>query len=198
MIETDSWEYIPAKYQKAGRAKAVRLIVVHSTESMEIEGGARQIARYFQNPPRPGSSHVVVDDKEIIQCVHDSDTAAGAIGANSDGIHIEQVGKADQSALQWGDTYSMAVIENCAIVAAQYCLKYDIPPVRLSVERLKAGEKGIVGHVDVSQAYPGSGHYDPGPSYPWVQFLNAVKDHIEKRRIEKGVTANPGEGSLAR
>lgn len=188
MIETDSWEFIPAKVQKHGRAKQVRLIVIHSTESLETEGGARQIAHYFQHPSRPGSSHVVVDDVDIIQCVHDSDTAAGAVGANSDGIHIEQVGKADQTPLEWGDTYSMAVIENCANVTAQYCLKYGIPPVRLTVAQIRAGEKGIAGHVDISQAYPGTGHWDPGPNYPFPQFLAAVKDHIEKRQTEKGDT----------
>lgn len=184
-FETDSWPFIPAKYVKhPATPRTVRIIIIHSTESLEVEGGARQIARYFQNPPRPGSSHIVVDDHEIIQCVHDSDIAAGAIGANTNGIHIEQVGKADQTSLQWGDAYSMAVIENAAKVAGQYCLKYGIPPVRLTVEQLKAGEKGIVGHADVSQAFPGTGHWDPGPNYAWAQFLAAVKDHKEKLELE--------------
>ena len=69
--------------------------------------------------------------------------------------------------------------------------KYDIPPVWLTVMQIKAGDKGICGHIDISQAYPGSGHYDPGPGYPKVQFLAMVKDYREERIREKqfeGVT----------
>jgi N-acetyl-anhydromuramyl-L-alanine amidase AmpD len=175
MFETDSWPFVPAKYQLKGRKRAVRLVVIHSTESLEVEGGAVEVAHYFQHPSRPGSSHVVVDDKDVVQCVRDSDTAAGAAGANQDGIHIEQVGKADQTPLEWDDPYSRAVIKNCANVTAQYCMKFDIPIRRLTVKQIRAGEKGICGHADISQAYPGTGHYDPGPNYPWTEFLNEVQ-----------------------
>jgi N-acetyl-anhydromuramyl-L-alanine amidase AmpD len=180
MFETAAWEYIPAKFQQLGRKKTVRLVVIHSTESLEVEGGARQIAHYFQSPPRPGSSHVVVDDKEIIQCVHDSDTAAGAIGANQDGVHIEQIGTAAQTAALWADDYSKAVIANAANVTAQYCLKFDLPVKHLSNDELKAGAKGIVGHYQVSAVYPGSGHTDPGPAYPWDDFMVQVQANYDR------------------
>lgn len=187
MIETDNFPYVPAKHQRQGRTKAVRLIVIHSTESSEKTGGAQQIARYFQNPPRAGSSHIVVDDKDIIQCVHDSDTAAGAVGANQDGIHIEQVGKAGQTALEWDDDYSNAVIRNCANVVAQYSLKYDIPLKRLSVAEIKAGAKGVVGHIDISLAYPGTGHTDPGSNYSWSEMLAEA----EKFRADRLASHTP-------
>lgn len=184
MRETDTWPYVPAKYQIAGRKKQVRLIILHSTESLEVEGGARQIAHYFQNPPRAGSSHLVCDDKEIIQCVKDGDTAAGAIGANQDGVHIEQIGTAAQTAALWADDYSKAVIANAANVAAQYCLKFDLPVKHLTNDELKAGEKGIVGHYQVSAVYPGSGHTDPGPAYPWDDFMAQAQANYDRLTSE--------------
>jgi len=184
MRDTDNFEYIPAKYQIKGRAKQVRLIVVHSTESLEVEGGARAIATYFQNPPRKGSSHYVVDDREIIQCVKDSDTAAGAIGANQDGVHIEQCGKAAQTALEWGDGYSMQVIDNCTKITAQLCLKFDIPVVWLTAAEIKAGAKGITSHAEIQKAYPSTGHTDPGVNYPKNRFLLLVGYYLDKRKAE--------------
>lgn len=183
-FETDSWKYIPAKHQKPGRTKPIRLICIHSTESLEVEGGALQIAHYFQNPPRPGSSHVVVDDVDIIQCVKDGDTAAGAISANSDGLHLEQIGTAKQTAPQWDDDYSKAVIANAAKVVGQWCLKFDIPVKHLSNDELKAGEKGIVGHAQVSAVYPGSGHWDPGPGYPYDELISLAQAEYDKRKSE--------------
>jgi N-acetylmuramoyl-L-alanine amidase CwlA len=169
------YPYIPAKYQKPGNDRTILWIVIHSTESLEVEGGAKNIAHYFQNPPRPGASHFVVDDKDIIQCVHDLDIAAGAVGANTNGLHVEQVGKAEQSAAEWADDYSVAVIANCAEVVAQWCLKWGIPVTFLHAADLQARKKGITTHAEVSKAFPGTGHTDPGVSYPIDSFLAQVQ-----------------------
>ena len=183
MFETDAWPFIPAKWVRhPATPRTVLWIVIHSTESLEVEGGAREIARYFQNPPRPGSSHVVVDDKETIQCVHDSDIAAGAVGANNSGIHIEQIGTAAQTLAQWQDEYSQAVITRAADVVAQYCLKYDLPVIFLSAADLQTGKKGITTHAQVSLAFPGTGHTDPGESYPIDDFLAQVQTAYDTRK----------------
>ena len=182
-FETDTWPYIPAKYQKEFAAKRdIWWIVIHDMEAPKTDGRARQVARYFQNPPRPGSSHVTVDNQEVIQCVLDNNIAAGAIGANQHGIHIEQPGYAGQTEAQWQDSYGEAAMELAADVTAQYCLKFDIPVRHLTNEELKAGAKGIVGHIQVSAVFPGTGHTDPGVNFPWKYFMGRVQFHYTRRQ----------------
>lgn len=151
-------------------------------EALETPKRARACAEYFQHATRPGSAHVCVDDKEIIQCVYDNDEAAGAVGANQYGLHIEQPGFAAQTVAEWGDEYSKAAMDNAANVAAQYCLKYDIPVRKIGPTDLKAGTKGICGHADVSHAFPGTGHTDPGASFPWFDFIERVQFHYDARK----------------
>ena len=103
------------------------------------------------------------------------------MGANKLGIHIEIPGIATQTPADWSDVYSTAAIENAADVAAQYCLKYDIPVKQLSNDELRAGEKGIVGHVQVSAVFPGTGHFDPGPNFPWSHFIEKVQENYDRR-----------------
>jgi hypothetical protein len=187
--ETDKWLYIPAKWQKAFSGKReVRWIVIHCMQAPKTEGRARACGLYFQDPPRAGSSHVTVDNKEIIQCVLDNNIAAGAIGANTNGIHIEQPGYASETTPEWDDEYGLAGMDLAADVAAQYCLKFDIPPMHLTNEQLAAKQKGIVGHIQVSQVslpawgIKGSGHTDPGVNFPWEYFMGRVQFHYDLRK----------------
>jgi N-acetyl-anhydromuramyl-L-alanine amidase AmpD len=187
MYETDNYPYIAAKYQLRGRTREVDLIVIHSTESLEVEGGAHATAIYFQDPPRAGSSHYVVDDKETYQCVYDSNTAAGAVGANQNGLHIEQCGRAEQDKAEWDDDYSKAEIERAADIAAQLCLKFNVPPVHLTDTALASGAKGIVGHDAVTrvakmQGKPNTGHWDPGPNYDWDYFTSCLQASYQRRQ----------------
>lgn len=39
---------------------------------------------------------------------------------------------------------------------------------------LKAGRRGICGHVDVTDAWHQSDHDDPGPWFPWDKFMAVV------------------------
>lgn len=181
-FETENWPFIEARWKKhvIGQ-RSVRLIVIHSTESLEIEGSAAGVARYFQMTTRPASAHVIVDDKQVIQAVHDNDMAAAAPGANGDGIHIEICGRAAQNEAQWRDAYSTAALDLAADVAAQYSLKYDIPVKWLTDEELRTGAKGIVGHAQVSRVYRKSTHTDPGEGFPKGLFIAAVSDYRSKR-----------------
>ena len=185
--ETDKWPYIPAKYQKAFSGKREILwIVIHDMEAPKSEGRARQVAHYFQNPSRAGSSHVTVDDKEIIQCVLDNNIAAGAVGANTHGLHIEQPGYAAENPAQWDDPYGKAAMENAADVAAQWCHKFGVPVHHLTNEEYGAGQKGILGHLQVTQEaqakhQPNTGHTDPGLSFPWTYFMGRVQFYYDQK-----------------
>lgn len=156
---------------------SVDLIVIHTTESPEMTGEALIVAQYFAGPNAPmASAHYVIDDKDVIQCVREGDVAYHAPGANRYGIGIEHVGRAAQTAADWSDAYSTAVLERSARLVAAIAKRWNVPVVRLSPDDLKkGGARGICGHVDVTNGLNnGQGHQDPGVNFPWDDYLARV------------------------
>jgi N-acetyl-anhydromuramyl-L-alanine amidase AmpD len=123
------------------------------------------------------SAHLCIDNNSIVQCVFDNDIAFAAPGANHNGIHLELAGFARQTREEWLDPFSILVLENAANASAQYCLKYNIPPKHLANDELEEGQKGIVGHVNVSQVFKKSTHTDPGAGFPWDIFKGSGNRH---------------------
>lgn len=174
--ETDNWPYIPAVTQKAWPTRRpIRVIVIHDMEFPEKLSAAEDVGRYFQHPDKPSSAHIGVDADSIIQYVKDNSEAAAAPGCNADGIQIELAGYGRQTRAEWLDPFGVAMLALAADATAQYCLKYSIPPAHLTNAQLLAKEKGIVGHVQVSQVYHKSDHTDPGAAFPWDYFIQAVR-----------------------
>ncbi len=190
MIETDNWPFVAAKHFTAvppAQRRHVRVIVVHDMEADEKGSTAEDIARYFATTDTLASAHLCIDNNSIVQCVHDRDVAWAAPGCNSDGIQLELAGYGAQTREQWLDAYSLAVIENASNAAAQYCLKYDLPPIHLTNEQLEAGEKGIIGHYQASAVYKKSDHTDPGQNFPWDVFMDHVSMYLAKRKAASGL-----------
>ncbi|GAA4209620.1 hypothetical protein GCM10022252_76400 [Streptosporangium oxazolinicum] len=186
---------IQARHYHRGRVTgAPRVIVIHTMESPEAGTTAEDVARYFQRLPadRPASAHINVDNNSAVRCVADADTAFGAPGCNADGLHLEMAGRAGQSTSQWADAYSIAMLHNAARVVAAWCAKYDIPARRLTRAQLRAGERGIVGHADVSAVYRRSDHWDPGNNFPWDWFINLIRQYL------KGETPTPAKPTPAK
>lgn len=180
--ETDSWEFIRAKYVGVRRTVPVRLVVIHDAEFPEIKLGARGVAKYFQHPEKESSATICVDNQEVIQSVKDSYVAWAAPGANHDGIQVELVGYQNQTRGDWIDPYSLGVLALGADAVAQYCLKYSLPAVQLSDLALKGGASGIVGHDQVTRVYQQSDHTDPGPNFPWKLFIGMVQEIRDLRK----------------
>jgi hypothetical protein len=149
-------------------------------QNPEVPGQALAVAQWMAGPKAPkGSAHFYIDDRVIIQGVRLSDVAWGAAGANGNGLHLEHAGFAGQTPAQWGDEYSMKVLVNSARVAAAVCLLHDVPIVRLT-PKWGAGLKGLrgfIGHNDVNTARGVRDHWDPGPNFPWDDYLARVS-HI--------------------
>jgi len=87
---------------------------------------------------------------------------------------VELAGYAKQTAAEWADPYSTAMLERAAQQCAEWVRKYGIPIRHLTVAELKAGRMGFVAHDDVSKAFKRSTHWDPGPNFPWASFLARV------------------------
>lgn len=184
MIETDRWPVVKARWFTAlppTQARHVRVLVIHDMEAPETAHTAEDVARYFATTDTKASAHVCVDNDSVVQCVPDSDVAWAAPGCNSDGIQIEMAGYGNQSTAQWEDAYGQQLLDRAADVAAQYCLKYDLPAVHLTNAELSAGARGIVGHAQVSAVYLESDHTDPGPNFPWDDFMARVRAALTRR-----------------
>lgn len=162
-----------------GRLGGIRVIVIHTMEVGEASNAAENVAAYFARPSTKASAHLCVDNNSAVRCVADSDTAWAAPGCNSDGLQMELAGRAGQSASDWRDAYSRALLRNAAKHAAVWCKKYGIPAKKLTRAELRAGRKGFIGHVDASAVYRRSDHWDPGPAFPWDEFLALVRAELD-------------------
>lgn len=189
--ETDSWPFVQARwYKDIVEQRRVRVVVIHDMEAPEKGDTAENVARYFQDPkddqgrPVQASAHVCVDNNSVVQCVHDNDVAYAAPGCNGDGIQIEMAGYGKQTRDEWLDDYGQQLLGRAADVAAQYCLKYNLAPVHLTDNQLEAGQRGIVGHVQVSRVYKRSNHQDPGINFPWDVFMPMVVRAYNRRKLK--------------
>lgn len=174
-------EYIRAKWQYEGRqGKQPRLIVIHCTVSPESPTGAEAVANYFQRGERKASAHRVADNNSVVMCVPDGNTAFGAAGANSDGLHLELVGHATQTEREWLDLYSRSMMGMARPTIQEWSREYGIPLRWLTVAQVRDGvTKGLCTHADVSKAFPNvsTGHWDPGPGFPKVVALGTWTPH---------------------
>lgn len=155
--------------------RVVDLVVVHTMEAAERSDTAEAVARWFARPDTEVSAHYCVDADSIVQCVREQDIAWHARGANDNSIGIELAGYAGQGPKGWDDDYSWAVLERAAALTSEICARHGIPIRRLRAPQLLARRRGITGHVDTSEAFRRSTHWDPGPAFPWRRFLRLTR-----------------------
>lgn len=176
--------FVQAKHFYRG-GNVPSLIVIHDMEYLERSDGAEWCAAFFAGANAPmASAHYCVDSDSIVQCVKEEDGAWHTPGSlptkggreiNRSSIGIEHAGFAKQTATEWDDSYSRSMLQLSAELTASLCVKYNIPAVRLTPEDLKTGERGICGHVDCTKATGVGSHWDPGPNFPWVEYIARVR-----------------------
>ncbi len=163
----------PNKTETPGRT--VDAVVMHTMEIAERPDAAMICARWFGTSVSKVSAHYCVDAKTVIQCVREKDIAWHARGGNANTIGVELAGFARQSAKDWEDAYSTAVLRHASTLVADVCRRHRIPVRWLEGDDLAAGRRGITGHAEVSAAYRKSDHWDPGPGFPVESFLDRVR-----------------------
>jgi hypothetical protein len=135
----------------------IDMIIIHTSEG--DPNSQYTAADWFADPRSKASAHYTVHGTgTILQSVAEKDIAwhAGnsAVNKRSLGIEIQgQAAKANWTGIQ---------LNQVARLTAALARKYNIP-----IDR-----DHIKGHVEVSG--PG-GHWDPGPHFPWGQFMGMVK-----------------------
>lgn len=167
----------PAEHTSAGSNKPIHRIVLHSTVSSCAPGQAEAVARYFRHEQSGGSAHYVVDPREVVQVVYDGVIAWHA-PPNAHSIGIEMCDMPSRLPGRWAGLSHRKVLQSTAKLVAQLALAYNVPIHKLTVAELQAGKRGICGHVDVSQAFHQSSHWDPG-YFPWARFLRLVRKNVE-------------------
>lgn len=179
------YRFVQARNYTKGRTSTIRLIVIHTMEAPIGTKTAENVASWFNGPAAPkASAHYCVDVDSIVQCVQDTDVAWHAPGANAQGIGIELAGKAGMAADDWAKPDAQAVLHNAAVLCAELCAKYSIPLVHLGPADVTIiGASGLTGHVDVSKGFGKSDHWDPGPGFPWTDFLQMVKAALEPETV---------------
>lgn len=169
--------WMPPKAWNSGRAGGQpTVITIHTTEGAARAGAAVDGASYDQRRTDGTSAHYYVDSVRAVQCVRTSDRANTArASGNKIGIHYELCGT---TKLDWAGTYAQAMLKHAARQAARDARKHGIPVAHLTVAQLRAGQKGFVSHADITAAFGESDHTDPGPKFPWTQFLNLVRAEL--------------------
>lgn len=181
-----TYPFEQANKYHAGRNDQIDYLVVHCTAGLENASGksAKAVQDMFAHNTRDASAHITVDQVEILRSVHDWDTAWACVYFNANGLHVEIVGLPNQTRAQWLDPISRASIHNAAKVLADWCQRYKIPVVKLTVDHLRQGGfRGITDHADCEKAKPSTGHTDPGSNFPYDVLISDIKSFMVTRPV---------------
>lgn len=171
--------FIRARNHGGSPNEPIRRIVMHGTVSACRAGQALVVARMFATTTRDASTQYVHDPSMSVQCVPENVVAYGA-PPNTGALHHElcdpqpQHPTAAQRA-RWADADHQAMLRRAAVVVAMDCTRHKLPVRKLSAADLRRGALGITDHASVSAAWHQTDHVDPGPDFPWTQFLGMVK-----------------------
>lgn len=175
----DGLPFVEAKNYRKGRRAKVRVLVIHTAETPENGNMAESIQSYCARREDKVSCHEAADNNSVVAGVRPYDTAWTTGSINDYSYSWELAGRASQSKEQWADEFSMAMLGLVAKRVAKAAVLWKIPVVKLSPAELKAGRSGICGHIDHTVAYEiKGGHWDPGPNFPWLMFLEMVKAEV--------------------
>jgi len=149
-------------------------IAIHCTANT---APARNEASYATRRTDGVSAHFFIDDREVIQSLDTNDIAghAGSWQGNQYSIAVEITGLTSWSRQRWLDSVAW---DKLGAVLAAVARHHNIPPVRVTVEQMKANPqvRGAYDHNQMRLAWGGTDHVDPGPNFPWDHLLRVWQD----------------------
>jgi len=155
-------------------------VVVHATAGGQgypresRAGVAHSTALYFAGGQAGGSAHYIVDASGAEEhCVPD-DVVAFHAPPNQGSIGIEICADPSYTRDQWLSPQVWPAVQAAARRARELCDRFKLPRNRLLPANLLAGQRGVCAHVDVSNAWRQSTHWDTGPNFPWPEFMAEV------------------------
>lgn len=142
-------------------------VVIHTQEG---DGTAVSLANYLNS--NDVSYNLVVDGTDTVEVVPVGEGPWAAAQANDIGVHICFAGsRAAWSREQW--LARGAALDRAAKAAAAACQQYGIPVTKILNGSGWNGTRGLAAHGDFGVR--GGGHTDPGPNFPWDDFVARVK-----------------------
>lgn len=150
--------------------RACQAIVIHTNQGPET-GSVDSLLAYCLDTSHQASYNLVVGGNGRIGRSNDDNYAPWAAGptANKRGLHVCALGYAEQSRTEWLDP--AALLDALARVIRDWSDRYGIPLEQVTAEDLRAGKRGVCGHVDTAEAWGETDHRDPGPDFPYDLVL---------------------------
>lgn len=155
-------------------------VVIHLTAGSTIfpgaalAGAATGTARYFTQAGSGGSAHYVHDaGTREEHCVPDNVVAWHA-PPNAHSLGQEICGHPAWTREQFLDDRVRPALDHSAARTRELCDRFGVPKVKIDAGQLLGGAHGVCGHVDVSNAWHQSTHWDPGPNFPWDYYMGKV------------------------
>lgn len=149
---------------------ACQLAVLHTNEG-PAGGSLEGLLSYLQDTAHEASYNVVVAGDGRIGRSNDDDYSPWAAGwtANKRGLHLCLMGFAADLREAW-------LARPQQLAAAGRVLRswhdlYGVPLVRIGPDQVRAGQRGVCGHVDTSAAWGETDHTDPGVGLPYDVIL---------------------------
>ncbi len=162
----------------SGPNEPIQRVVIHTTSpgqpgtSSSASGMAHATAKYFQSPKAGGLAHYITDVGAEEHCCPDH-TACWHAPPNQHSIGIEICAEPTYTRAEWLSDQVWPAVLRAQQRALEVCHRFGVPWVRIGVDELRAGHHGVCGHVDVSGAWHQTDHTDPGPNFPWAEFMAA-------------------------
>lgn len=182
VVHPDRWNPCrPDQQRKAG-------VVVHTSESSDTSY-AGLIAAFQRPGDRPdgqggvyGSSYHAITrgDGTYERILTDSQGPFAAPPCNYTWLHIVMPGTARQTRAEWLDPISRQHIRGVARFIVDNQPTHGYPLTRVTGPTLVQGAHGYCGHVDVSDGFGQTNHYDPGPAFPWDVLAADIADFARK------------------
>jgi hypothetical protein len=146
----------------------VRVLAVHTTEGMMRAKDLRDWAGWS------GSSHASADETGVLMTPADGfvpyDRASWTLrSGNHWSENIELCAWARYTRAEW--LARPKLLEACAQWLADRSKARGIPLVKLTPAQYRAGQSGVIGHVDHTIGYSDGSHTDPGPNFPYDVVL---------------------------
>lgn len=163
-------------FGKPRPTRQIKNIIIHVT--VNAPGTPAENVADYQIRSQSGSYHELTDTtvKHLIENTDDWFTWSSGNYGNDIGLHRSFVLRGTETRVQWLQYDKM--LREAAKRDAEWCRKYNIPPVKLTAADLRAGKKGFAGHLETGQAWGGTDHVDPGIGFPWDIYLGYVRDYL--------------------
>lgn len=168
------------------RTRRIQAIGIHCTDGSEKLRSRYNVCHWWDQPAAGGNAHLVFDASGASRYAADDRAAWHASQANQWSLGFEFCGVDEQTTEQWLDDLSAGGLRHGAVAAAQKCVAYGIQVGLLSDEEVRAihaGDTELTGfctHAQIDRIWPKkTPHVDPGPAFPMLDFLLAVRGYLE-------------------